>query len=127
MILVTDLAEYFAQSYGIDPEITYLLDHREVYFVPIVNPDGRVYTEETGQTWTKKNRRDNGNGTFEGFVGTRGIAPFSYFFQFCTQLGYVRDGLRADWDKFDPAQKPVQFRIIQFGKQHLAGCTGVDI
>lgn len=64
MLLVTDLAEYFAQSYGIDPEITYLLDHREVYFVPIVNPDGRVYIEETGESWPKKNRRDNGDGTF---------------------------------------------------------------
>lgn len=64
MLLVTDLAEYFAQTYGSDPEITYLLDHREVYFVPIVNPDGRVYIEETGESWPKKNRRDNGDGTF---------------------------------------------------------------
>lgn len=64
MELVVRLAEYLAQSYGTDPRITYLLQHREVYFVPIVNPDGRVYTETTGLPWPKKNRRDNGDGTF---------------------------------------------------------------
>ena len=58
------LAEYFAQNYGSDPEVTYLLDRREVYFVPIVNPDGRAYIEDTGNSWPKKNRRDNGDGTF---------------------------------------------------------------
>jgi carboxypeptidase T len=58
------LAEYLAKSYGSDPLITYLLQHREVYFVPIVNPDGRAYTEDTGNSWPKKNRRDNGDGTF---------------------------------------------------------------
>jgi hypothetical protein len=62
--LVIRLAEYFAQNYGTDSEITYLLDRREVYFVPIVNPDGRVYFEDTGNSWAKKNRRDNGDGTF---------------------------------------------------------------
>ncbi len=64
MEVVVDLAEYFAQNYGSDPQITYLLNHREVYFVPIVNPDGRVYIEETGESWPKKNRRNNGDGTF---------------------------------------------------------------
>jgi carboxypeptidase T len=62
--LAIRLAEYLAQSYGSDPLITHLLQHREVYFVPIVNPDGRVYTEDTGLSWPKKNRRDNGDGTF---------------------------------------------------------------
>jgi carboxypeptidase T len=57
------LAEYFAQKYGTDPEITDLLDRREVYFVPIVNPDGLAFIE-AGNSWPKKNRRDNGDGTF---------------------------------------------------------------
>ena len=60
-------AEYLAQNYGTDPEITWLLDNRELYIVPIVNPDGFVYNETTdpngGGMW-RKTRRDNGNGTF---------------------------------------------------------------
>jgi len=59
-------AEYLAVNYGTDPEITYLLDHRELYIVPIVNPDGFVHNETTnpngGGMW-RKNRRDNGDGT----------------------------------------------------------------
>jgi len=59
-------AEYLAQNYGTDPEITWLLDNRELYIVPVVNPDGFVYNEtiepDGGGMW-RKNRRDNGDGT----------------------------------------------------------------
>ncbi|MBU2501810.1 hypothetical protein KJ682_10825 [bacterium] len=57
-------AEYLAQNYGTDPEITWLVDNRELYLVPIVNPDGVVYNETTnpngGGMW-RKNRRNNGS------------------------------------------------------------------
>ena len=60
-------AEYLAQNYGTDPEITWLLDNRELYIVPIVNPDGVIYNEQTdpngGGMW-RKNRRNNGDGTY---------------------------------------------------------------
>lgn len=60
-------AEYLAQRYGTDPEITWLLDNRELYVIPIVNPDGFVHNELTnpagGGQW-RKNRRVNGDGTY---------------------------------------------------------------
>jgi hypothetical protein len=59
-------AEHLATNYGTDPEITWLLDHRELYIVPVVNPDGFVYNElnnpNGGGMW-RKNRRNNGDGT----------------------------------------------------------------
>jgi carboxypeptidase T len=46
-------------NYGVDPEITFLVNNREIYFVPVVNPDGYVYNEQTypsgGGMW-RKNR-----------------------------------------------------------------------
>lgn len=46
-------------GYGVDPEITFLVNNREIYFIPIVNPDGYVYNETTnpngGGMW-RKNR-----------------------------------------------------------------------
>lgn len=58
--------EYLAINYGIDPEITWLLDNRELYVVPVVNPDGVAYNEAIqpngGGMW-RKNRRNNGDGT----------------------------------------------------------------
>ena len=58
---------YLLENYAIDPEIKYILDNAELYFVPCVNPDGYVYNETTdpqGGGYWRKNLRDNGDGTF---------------------------------------------------------------
>ena len=53
---------YLLENYGTDDEVTYLVDNREFYFIPVVNPDGYKYNEEThpygGGMW-RKNKRDN--------------------------------------------------------------------
>ena len=58
---------YLLENYGPDPEVTYLVNERELYFVPVVNPDGYVYNQTTnpngGGLW-RKNRRVNGGGVF---------------------------------------------------------------
>ncbi|TKJ41752.1 hypothetical protein CEE37_04065 [candidate division LCP-89 bacterium B3_LCP] len=55
---------YLLENYGTDPEATYLVDNRELYFVPVVNPDGLLYNQMTnpngGGMW-RKNRRNNGS------------------------------------------------------------------
>jgi Zinc carboxypeptidase/Immune inhibitor A peptidase M6 len=55
-------------GYGVDPVITSLVDSREIWIVPIVNPDGYVYVQDhtSGQsdTWWRKNRRLNDDGTY---------------------------------------------------------------
>lgn len=59
--------DYLTDNYGTDPEVTYIVDNRELWFVLIVNPDGYVYNELTkpngGGLWSK-NRRDNLDGSF---------------------------------------------------------------
>ena len=54
-------------KYGTDPEATYLIQNRRMFFVPMLNPDGYVYNETIapagGGMW-RKNRRDNGSGSF---------------------------------------------------------------
>jgi hypothetical protein len=58
---------YLLENYETSDEIKYLVDNTEMYFVPMVNPDGYIYNENTaplgGGMW-RKNRRDNGDGTF---------------------------------------------------------------
>jgi hypothetical protein len=50
-----------------DPEIADMINNTQIWFVPIMNPDGYVYNELTnplgGGMW-RKNRRDNGDGSF---------------------------------------------------------------
>lgn len=57
---------YLLENYGTDPEVTYLVNSREIYFQPLVNPDGYEYNRSTnangGGMW-RKNRRLNSDAT----------------------------------------------------------------
>jgi hypothetical protein len=93
---------YLLENYGTDPEVTYLVNNREIYFIPCINPDGYEYNRQTnpsgGGMW-RKNRRLNSDNSYgvdlnrnfgymwginnTGSSGTpssdtyRGTAPFS--------------------------------------------------
>ncbi len=56
------LANELVSRYNSDASIRALMDNIEFLFVPIVNPDGYVYTWTTERLW-RKNRRDLGAGT----------------------------------------------------------------
>ncbi|MBN1149659.1 hypothetical protein JXA84_00375 [candidate division WOR-3 bacterium] len=66
----TSIAIYFlhwlSDNYGTDVEATWIVDNRQVWIVPIVNPDGYIYNEVTsgyGGMW-RKNRRNSGGGNY---------------------------------------------------------------
>ncbi|MGD9692122.1 MAG: M14 family zinc carboxypeptidase [Phycisphaerales bacterium] len=89
-------ADQLIRQYGVDPALTQLVNSIEIYIVPIVNPDGYIYTWGPNRQW-RKNRRPNAGGSFGvdlnrnwgyGWGGTgssgtpssdtyRGTAPFS--------------------------------------------------
>ena len=52
-------AEYLVENYGIDPDVTWLLDYFRVFIVTMTNPDGRKKAE-TGQLWRKNVDSDDG-------------------------------------------------------------------
>ncbi|HRY31411.1 MAG TPA: M14 family zinc carboxypeptidase [Bacteroidales bacterium] len=58
---------YLLEHYATDPLIQYLVDNTELYFIPVMNPDGYVYNQSMnpfgGGNW-RKNRKDNGDGSF---------------------------------------------------------------
>jgi carboxypeptidase T len=58
---------WLLENYGTNPEATYLVNNRQMWFIPVMNPDGYVYNQTTNPTgggmW-RKNRRNNGDGTF---------------------------------------------------------------
>ncbi len=101
MMTLMYFMDYILEKYGSDPQITYLIDHREIFVLPVVNPDGYVYNEQTnpegGGMW-RKNRRpvqswygidlnrnygykwgydDNGSSPYPFSDTYRGSAPFS--------------------------------------------------
>lgn len=58
---------YLLENYGTDPDATYIVDHFELYFVPIINVDGYAYNIQLnpagGGMW-RKNRRSNDDGSY---------------------------------------------------------------
>jgi len=61
-------AERLLTLYGSDPTITNYVDTREIYFVPMVNPDGHIYVENNHSAhwgnWWRKNRRPNPDASY---------------------------------------------------------------
>ena len=58
---------YLLENYETNPEVKYLVDNLEMYFIPVMNPDGYEYNRSSfpigGGQW-RKNRRDNGGGIY---------------------------------------------------------------
>ncbi len=61
--------DYLVSNYGTDPFVTNLVDTREIYILPVYNPDGYVYNETTNPTggglW-RRNRRPHTNAVDTG-------------------------------------------------------------
>ncbi|MEV6970433.1 M14 family zinc carboxypeptidase [Hamadaea sp. NPDC051192] len=66
--LTVEMALYLANTllndYGSDPAITKIVDNREIWIVPMVNPDGAQYDVDSGDylMW-RKNRQPNSGST----------------------------------------------------------------
>lgn len=58
---------YLLENYETNEEVRNIVDNTEMYFIPVINPDGYVYNETTnpngGGMW-RKNRRSFTDGTF---------------------------------------------------------------
>ena len=56
------LLRSYVESYGTDPEVTALLDSRELWFVLVANPDGYERSFLTDRLWRKTTRDNDGDG-----------------------------------------------------------------
>jgi carboxypeptidase T len=58
---------YLLENYATDVEVQNIVNNAELYFIPVLNPDGYVFNETAnpngGGMW-RKNRRNNGGGNF---------------------------------------------------------------
>lgn len=60
------LVKHLIDGYGHDARLTRLVDERELWFVPVANPDGYEHTFTPGnRLWRKTLRDNNGNGAFD--------------------------------------------------------------
>ena len=56
------ILHHFVDNYGTNPEVTNLVDTRELWFVLVSNPDGYQHTFDVERLWRKNLRDNNGDG-----------------------------------------------------------------
>ena len=83
-----EFMEWLCENYGENPDATYIVNERQIWFIPVVNPDGYVYNQTTnpngGGMW-RKNRRNNG-----GSYGVDNNRNYTYMW------GYDNNGSSSD-------------------------------
>ncbi|WP_433532400.1 M14 family zinc carboxypeptidase [Micromonospora sp. CA-263727] len=85
------LMHHVLSRYGSDREITRLVDSTELWFIPVLNPDGYDHTFTAGNRLWRKNLRDNdGDGKITGVDGVDLNRNFSY------KWGYDNEGSSPD-------------------------------
>jgi len=76
---------YLLKNYNKNLEVKYLLDNRDIYIIPVTNPDGYVFNESYSSGMWRKNKRDNNNnGIFEtSYDGVDLNRNFGYMWGCC--------------------------------------------
>jgi hypothetical protein len=57
------IAKHLLENYATDTLVARLVNHAEIWVVPLVNPDGHQYSITNQRLW-RKNRRNNGDGSY---------------------------------------------------------------
>lgn len=80
MMTVIYFMYYLLENYATNPSVKYLVDNRQLYFIPVVNPDGYEHNRTTnpsgGGMW-RKNRKNNGSSY--GIDLNRNYGPQAYW------------------------------------------------
>jgi hypothetical protein len=86
--VIAYIAQYLLTNYGVDPDVTAVVDDVEWFLLPIMNPDGYVAGSRFNARVVDLNRNWDGPGAGEGAMG--GPFPFSE-----PETAAIRDFLNA--------------------------------
>ena len=108
---------WLIENYGIDLEATALVNSRELYFIPAVNPDGLVYNHQiapNGGGMQRKNMRDTCLGSADGIDLNRN---YSYMWGY-DNTGSSPDGCSETYRGTSPFSEPETEIIKNFVEDH---------
>ena len=108
---------WLAENYETDPEATALLNGRELYFIPAINPDGLVYNQEiapNGGGMQRKNGRETCNHTPDGVDLNRN---YSFMWAF-DDVGSSPDGCYETYRGTSPFSEPETQIVKEFIESH---------
>ncbi len=113
---------YLCENYDSDVEIRNIIDNRELYFVPVVNPDGLVYNESIapdGGGLQRKNGLEscadnNNDNLWDGVDLNRN---YGYYWGYDDE-GSSPDGCSQTYRGSGPFSEPETYAIKNFVEQH---------
>lgn len=122
------LASYLVENYGIDQEVTYLVNNREIYIIPMVNPDGHEMQQRRNANNVDLNR-DYGY-MWDGWGSspspysqpeTRAIFEFSQKHNFVLSLSFHSFGniVNYIWN-YSPVEPPDSLLIRQLSQMYAS-------
>ena len=111
-MMALGLLEYLTDSLPNMPGGQALIDSRDIWLIPVVNPDGYQYTHDTQRLW-RKNRRDNGEGT-SGVDLNRNFPGLWGF----DNIGSSRDFASETYRGTAAGSEPETQALIDFHRRH---------
>lgn len=113
--ICVEWVRWLLENYGKNSLATYIVDNREIWVVPIVNPDGYKYNEKMypggGGMW-RKNRRKN-----DGSYGVDNNRNYPYMWGY-DDIGSSSDPHSETYRGPEPASEPETQSIINLCKKH---------
>lgn len=109
--------DWLTNNYGIDPEATALVNNRELYFIPAVNPDGLVYNQQiapNGGGMQRKNMRETCFSSVDGVDLNRN---YSYMWGL-DDTGSSPDGCNETYRGLLPFSEPETQAVRDFVDLH---------
>tara|TARA_Y100000590_G_scaffold466474_1_gene642002 strand:+ start:1261 stop:3564 length:2304 start_codon:yes stop_codon:yes gene_type:complete len=109
--------DWLTENYGTDPEATALVNSRELYFIPAVNPDGLIYNQSiapNGGGMQRKNRRES---CFSGTDGVDLNRNYSFMWGY-DNSGSSPDGCQETYRGTSPFSEPETEIVRDFVEAH---------
>ena len=108
---------WLTENYGIDSEATALINNRELYFIPAINPDGLVYNQSiapNGGGMQRKNMKETCSSSPDGVDLNRN---YSYMWGY-DNSGSSPDGCNETYRGALPFSEPETQAIKDFVEMH---------
>jgi hypothetical protein len=120
------MADYLLANYGTDPEVTWLVDEREIWIIPMLNPDGHTAGSRNNAQGINLNRDylcPNGNNAATAFSApeTRALRDFNVGMNPVTSLTFHAGAVYVNylWD-YTSVPTPDEPMIIALSNAYAA-------
>jgi len=130
MATLVNFMIWILENYDTDPRVKYIIDHRELYFVPVVNVDAYKTNEQvfvnTGNPNGKRKNNRTGNGIADGVDLNRNYSQGYNIITGCSSPNDPNSGIYSGTHAFsEPETRAIRDFTAQINPQVALSCHTV--